>query len=125
MRNFKLLAATGSTPGPQGSIQLFNEIAEIRGNQQEILDIPFPPEQRVDFISILHAEHKAEWAVNEVEAYASGFVEGAFYVSEIIEFESNMAWGECSAHWREGLALRSAAVGCGWHRVGRVSSTSL
>ena len=96
MRNFKLLAAAGSTPDPQGSIQLFNEIAEIRGNQREILDIPFPPDQRVDFIAILHAEHRVEWAVNEVEVYAAGFVERAFYVSEIIEFDNNMAWGELS-----------------------------
>jgi len=96
MRNFKILAAAGSTPDPQGSIQFFNEIAEIRGNQQEILDIPFPRDQRVDFISILYAEHKVDWAVNEVEVYASGFVEQAFYVSEIIEFDNNMAWGELS-----------------------------
>ena len=96
MKNFKLLAASGRTAGPQGSIQFFNEIVEIRGNRHKILDIPFPPRQRVDFLSILHAEHNTAWAVNEVEVYARGFVEIASYVSEIIEFDGDMAWGELS-----------------------------
>ena len=57
MKNFKLLAASGRTADPRGSIQYFNEIVEIRGNQRKVLDIEFPPGQRFDFLSILHAEH--------------------------------------------------------------------
>ncbi len=96
MKNFKLLAAAGSTADPRGSIQHFNEIVEIRGNQRKVLDIEFPPGQRFDFLSILHAEHNTPWAVHEVEVYARGFVERSSYVSEVIEFDRDMAWGELS-----------------------------
>ena len=96
MKNFKLLASSGRTADPRGSIQNFIEIVEIRGNQRKILDIEFPPGQRFDFLSILHAEHNTPWAVHELEVYAWGFVERASYVSEVIEFDRNMAWGEIS-----------------------------
>ncbi len=96
MKNFKLLAASGRTADPRGSIQYFNEIVEIRGNQRKVLDIEFPPGQRFDFLSILHAEHNTPWAVHEVEVFARGFVERASYVSEVMEFDRDMAWGELS-----------------------------
>ena len=96
MKNFKLLAASGRTADPRGSIQHFIEIVEIRGNQRKILDIEFPSGQRFDFLSILHAEHNTPWAVHELEVYARGFVERASYVSEVIEFDRDMAWGEIS-----------------------------
>ncbi len=98
MTNFRVLAASGrvasSSYGIASTRQVFNEIAEIRGNRSEFLDIEFPPHDRVDFIGIQAAEHNREWAVYEIEVYARGYVEESSFVSEVIEFERPMAWGD-------------------------------
>ena len=98
MTNFRVLAASGrvasSSYGIASTRQVFNEIAEIRGNRSEFLDIEFPPHDRVDFIGIQAAEHNREWAVYEIEVYARGYVEESSFVSDVIEFERPMAWGD-------------------------------
>ena len=110
MKNFKLLAALGfSMVGENGpTARVFDEIVEIRNNTKQILDVVFPPRGRVDFIAILHAEHNREWAVHEVEVYARGFVERATYVSEILAFDDDMAWGDLrwSARQDQGAEVR-------------------
>ena len=98
MTNFRVSAASGrvasSTYGIASTRQVFNEMAEIRGNRSEFLDIDFPPHDRIDFINVQAAEHNREWAVYEIEVYARGYVEESSYVSEVIEFERPMAWGD-------------------------------
>ena len=98
MTNFRVSAASGrvasSTYGIASTRQVFNEMAEIRGNRSEFLDIEFPPHDRVDFINVQAAEHNREWAVYEIEVYARGYVQESSYVSEVIEFERPMAWGD-------------------------------
>jgi hypothetical protein len=158
MKNFKVLAASGiwsadndgsnfaqrydlSAFGIDGareasatsSIQLFVEIVEFRDNQQQVLTVPFPSE-RVNFLGILHAEHNQEWAVNEIEVYAKGFVERTSYTSEIIPFEQPTAWGELSwkgtkgadadvhIHTRSGESLEQNVY---WRNTGRGSTVPL
>ena len=98
MTNFRVSAASGrvasQTYGIASTRQVFNEMAEIRGNRSEFLDIEFPPHDRVDFINVQAAEHNREWAVYEIEVYARGYVQESSYVSEVIEFERPMAWGD-------------------------------
>ena len=98
MTNFRVSAASGrvasSTYGIASTRQVFNEMAEIRGNRSEFLDIEFPPHERVDFINVQAAEHNREWAVYEIEVYARGYVESSSYVSDVIEFDRTMAWGD-------------------------------
>ena len=98
MTNFRVSAASGrvasSTYGIASTRQVFNEMAEIRGNRSEFLDIEFPPHDRVDFINVQAAEHNREWAVYEIEVYARGYVQESSYVSEVIEFQRPMAWGD-------------------------------
>ena len=150
MKNFKVLAASGiwsadndgsifaeshdlSAYAAASSIQLFAEIVEFRGNQQQVLTVQFPP-QRVDFIAILHAEHNQEWAVNEIEVYAKGFVERTSYISEIFPFEQPTAWGELSwkgtkgpdadvhIHTRSGASLEQSVY---WRNTGRGNTIPL
>ena len=98
MTNFRVSAASGrvasSTYGIASTRQVFNEMAEIRGNRSEFLDIEFPPHDRIDFINVQAAEHNREWAVYEIEVYARGYVESSSYVSDVIEFDRTMAWGD-------------------------------
>ena len=68
-------------------------IVEVRDNREQILDIPIPPHEGVEFVQVALAEHNAEWEVNEIEVYAKGFVTQATYISDIIDFERPMAWG--------------------------------
>ena len=140
MKIFKVIAAGGTTAADidrartdglvgvdPGSIKIFNEIADFRGNQLQVLNIQFPA-RRVDFLAILFAEHTQEWAVNEIEVYARGFVDRTSYVSEIIPFDQSTAWGELSwggsedpgatvhIHTRSGKSLEQNVY---WRNTGR------
>ena len=69
-------------------------IVEVRDNREQVLDIPIPPHEDVDFVQVTVAEHNADWEVNEIELYARGFVKQSTYISNIIDFERSMAWGD-------------------------------
>ena len=95
MKNFKILAAAGAGVGDfSNTISRYREMVEVRENTQQVRVVEFPPHERVDRIALVHGEHNREWAVHEVEIYAGGFVERSYYVSEVIEFEGDMAWGD-------------------------------
>jgi hypothetical protein len=149
MKNFRVLASSGfwsangenvlpssydlSYLNAYGNVQVFEEIVEFRGNQQQVLNVQFPS-ARVDFIGILFAEHNQDWAVNEVEIYAKGFAERTSYVSEIIPFGAPTAWGELSwggtkgadadlrIHTRSGESLEQNVY---WKDTGRGSKIPL
>ena len=69
-------------------------IVEVRDNREQILDIPIPPFEEVDFLQVTVAEHNVEWEVNEIELYAREFVKQSTYISNIIAFERPMTWGD-------------------------------
>ncbi len=69
-------------------------IVEVRDNREQILDIPIPPHEAVEFVQVALAEHNTDWEVNEIEVYAKGFVKQATYISDVIDFERPMAWGD-------------------------------
>ena len=69
-------------------------IVEIRDNREQILDIPIPAHEAVEFVQVALAEHNTDWEVNEIEVYAKGFVKQATYISDVIDFEQPMAWGD-------------------------------
>ena len=69
-------------------------IVEIRDNRKQTLDIPIPPQKGTSFLQVAVGEHNEDWDVHEIEVYARGFVEKAAYISNIIDFERPMAWGD-------------------------------
>ena len=69
-------------------------IVEVRDNREQILDIPIPPHEQVEFVQVTVGEHNEDWEVNEIEIYAKGFVEQATYISNILDFGQPMAWGD-------------------------------
>ena len=69
-------------------------IVEVRDNREQILDIPIPSHEAVEFVQVALAEHNTDWEVNEIEVYAKGFVKQATYISDVIDFEQPMAWGD-------------------------------
>ncbi len=121
MKNFKIFAASGRVANTKYGVastgQVYNEIANVRDNKRQILDVEIPPGDRVDFVRIYYGEHNREWALAEFEIYAKGFVDKSSYVSDIIPFEQPFAWGELSwggtvdpgaevrIHTRSGLSL--------------------
>jgi len=138
MKNFKILAASGRVAnvkyGVASTGQVYNEIATVRDNKREIIDVEIPPSGRVDFFQIHYAEHGREWSVAEIEIYAKGFVEKSSYVSDIIPFEQPFAWGELSwggtvdpgaevrIHTRSGLSLDQNTY---WRNTGRGNKVQL
>ena len=69
-------------------------IVEVRDNREQILDIPIPPHEQVEFVQVTVGEHNEDWEVHEIEIYAKGFVEQATYISNILDFGQPMAWGD-------------------------------
>ncbi|MDE2706768.1 MAG: hypothetical protein OXI35_17020, partial [Gemmatimonadota bacterium] len=68
-------------------------IVEVRDNREQILDVPIPAHEDVEFVQVTVGEHGEDWEVNEIEIYAKGFVEQSTYISNILDFEQPMAWG--------------------------------
>ena len=69
-------------------------IVEVRDNREQILDVPIPEHEDVEFVQVTVGEHGDDWEVNEIEVYAKGFVEQSTYISNILDFEQPMAWGD-------------------------------
>ena len=69
-------------------------IVEVRDNREQILDIPIPPHEQVEFVQVTVGEHNEDWEVHEIEIYAKDFVEQATYISNILDFGQLMAWGD-------------------------------
>ena len=67
-------------------------IVEVRDNREQILDVPIPEHEDVEFVQVTVGEHGDDWEVNEIEVYAKGFVEQSTYISNILDFEQPMAW---------------------------------
>ena len=68
-------------------------IVEGRDNREQILDVPIPAHEDVEFVQVTVGEHGEDWEVNEIEIYAKGFVEQSTYISNILDFGQPMAWG--------------------------------
>ena len=71
-------------------------ILEVRENSQQILDLQIPTYQPAAFLQMQFAQHEAQWEIAEIEIYARGFVEKSTYMSNIIDFDGNTAWGTIS-----------------------------
>ena len=69
-------------------------IVEVRDNREQILDVPIPAHEDVEFLQVTVGEHGDDWEVNEIEIYAKGFVEQATYIANILDFGQPMAWGD-------------------------------
>ena len=97
MSTFKLLANSGWSrlDGSTGPVtRVYEVIADVRNNTGKILEYRFPSHKRFWYLSIIFGEHNREWAVQEVEVYARGCVDRTSYVSEIIDLEDDMAFGD-------------------------------
>lgn len=70
------------------------EELEIRDNTDQFLVVPITHDRRVSGIQMTLGEHDRPWEVGEVEVYARGFVEKSSYVSNVIDFGGQAAWGE-------------------------------
>ena len=109
LKNFKIMAASGTAAGDfSNTVALFKDMVEVRNNTSQFVTVRFPPHDRVNQISLISGEHNKTWSVHEIEIFSEGYVEDASYVSDIIEFEQDMAWGdmEFSGHQDGGAAVR-------------------
>ena len=68
-------------------------LVEERDNRKQKLEIAIPPYDHVGFVQVTVGEHNEDWDVHEIEIYARGFVEQSIYISNILEFDQPMAWG--------------------------------
>ena len=69
-------------------------VIEVRDNREQILDVPIPAHEQVEFVQVAVGEHGEDWEVNEIEIYAKGLVKKASYISNILDFGQPMAWGD-------------------------------
>ena len=69
-------------------------VVEVRDNREQILDVPIPAHEAVEFVQVTVGEHGEDWEVNEIEIYAKGLVKKASYISNILDFGQPMAWGD-------------------------------
>ena len=69
-------------------------LVEVRDNREQILDIPIPEHDEAGFVQVTVGEHTGDWEVHDIHIYAKGFVRRSTYASNIIDFGSEMAWGE-------------------------------
>ena len=69
-------------------------VIEVRDNREQILDVPIPAHEDVEFVQVAVGEHGEDWEVNEIEIYAKGLVKKASYISNILDFGQPMAWGD-------------------------------
>ena len=109
IKNFKIQAASGTGIGGfENTVKLFSDMAEVRNNTAQFVTVRFPPHERVNQIAMIVGEHNKDWSVHEIEIYSDGYVEDATYVSDIIAFDEDMAWGEMAwaGHQEEGAHVR-------------------
>ena len=69
-------------------------IIEVRDNREQVLDVAIPPHEEVDFLQVAIGEHNEDMEIQEIEIYTKGLVKKSTYISNIIEFDRPMAWGE-------------------------------
>ncbi len=67
---------------------------EIRDNRQQVLDIAIPPHEDAGFVQLTLGEHNEDWEVQDIHIFAKGFVRRATFVTEILDLERPMAWGQ-------------------------------
>ena len=80
---------TSHSHGPQSP-----HIVEVRNNSDPYLDIPLPPHEGASFLQVALGEHDHPWEVHEIEIYAKGFVDKSSYISNRIDAQGPVAWGE-------------------------------
>ena len=76
------------TPAPLSPV-----IVEVRDNSRQVVDLQIPTHQPAAFLQLQFAEHEAEWEIAEIEIYARGFVEKSTYMSNVMDFGGDTAWG--------------------------------
>jgi len=67
---------------------------EIRNNSDPRLEIPLPPHEDGTFLQVALGEHDHPWKVHDIEVYAKGFVDRSTYISNRIDAQDPVAWGE-------------------------------
>ena len=69
-------------------------VAEVRDNREQMRTVQLPGLEPVRFMQIAIGEREEGWEINDIQVFGSGFVESATYVSNIIEFDGPVAWGQ-------------------------------
>ena len=67
---------------------------EVRDNREQVCEVHLPGLQPVRFMQIAVGEHEGGWEIHDIQVFGRGFVESATYVSNIIEFDRPVAWGQ-------------------------------
>ena len=68
--------------------------AEVRDNREQVREVRLPGLQPMRFLQIAVGEHEEGWEIHDVQVFGKGFVESATYLSNIIEFDGPVAWGQ-------------------------------
>ena len=81
-----------SVKGPRPSFS--PHIVEVRNNNDPYLEIPLPPHENGTFLQVALGEHDHPWEVHDIEVYAKGFVERSTYISNRLDAQYPVAWGQ-------------------------------
>ena len=102
VRHFRLHLSGGDlTTGQSNSAPRRPAVVEVQGNEERFLDVEIPEHQRVRSLQVALAEHNEVWEISEIEVYARGIVDQAFYVSRIIDVGHPAVWGDLSWSMRQ------------------------
>ena len=69
-------------------------VAEVRDNREQVREVHLPGLQPVRILQIAVGEREEGWEINDIQVFGNGFVESATYVSNIVEFDGPVAWGQ-------------------------------
>ena len=69
-------------------------VTEIRDNREQMRTVHLPGLEPVRFMQVAVGEREEGWEINDIQVFGTGFVQEATYVSNIIEFDGPVAWGQ-------------------------------
>ena len=68
-------------------------LTDVRDNRDQVREVPINALNPTRFIQIAIGEQEG-WEIHDIQVFGRGFVSGSEYLSNIVEFDGPMAWGE-------------------------------
>ena len=80
---------------------------DVRDNRQQVREVLLPGLEPVRFMQISVGEREEGWEIHDIQVFGRGFVEGSTYISNILEFDGPVAWGQMrwAGHRGEGARV--------------------
>ena len=69
-------------------------LVDVRDNRSQVREVRLNNLEPIRFMQIAVGQREEGWEIHEVQVFGSGFVSNSEYVSNIVEFDGPMAWGQ-------------------------------